>query len=90
MSDNEKAIYILTELSKADKRIMFPKKDIVQAINMAIQALKSLNKLDEIITEQIDISYDQTECQTLRWVLDKMSEVEDGNRTCKFSNHRFG
>ena len=80
MSDNEKAIYILTELSKADKRIMFPKKDIVQAINMAIQALKSLNKLDEIITEQIDISYDQTECQTLRWVLDKMSEVEDGNR----------
>jgi hypothetical protein len=39
MSDNEKAIYILTELSKADKRIMFPKKDIAQALNVAIQAL---------------------------------------------------
>jgi hypothetical protein len=48
----------------------------VQALNMAIQALKSLDKLDEIITEQIDISYDQVECQTLRWVLDKISEVE--------------
>lgn len=77
MSDKEKAIYILTELSKADKRIMFPKKDIEKALDMAIEALQVIDKLDKIITEQIDISYDQVECQTLRWVLDKMSEVEE-------------
>ena len=49
----------------------------IKAYDMAIKALRLLDKLDEIITEQIDISYDQTECQTLRWVLDKMSEEEE-------------
>lgn len=34
-----------------------------------------LNKLDLIITEQIDQSDNQVECQTLRWVLDKISEL---------------
>lgn len=35
----------------------------------------SLNKLDDIITKAIDESENQTECQTLRWVLDVMSEL---------------
>lgn len=35
----------------------------------------SLNKLDDIITKAIDDSENQTECQTLRWVLDVMSEL---------------
>jgi hypothetical protein len=35
----------------------------------------ALNKLDDIITEQIDISNNPVECQTLRWVLDKISEL---------------
>lgn len=48
-----------------------------EAIEMAIKALELLDKLDKTITEQIDISYNQVECQTLRWVLDKMSEEEE-------------
>lgn len=35
----------------------------------------SLNKLDETITKQIDESNNQIECQTLRWVLDQISEL---------------
>lgn len=54
-----------------------------QAIDLAIKALEqqpcedciSLNKLDDIITKAIDDSENQTECQTLRWVLDVMSEL---------------
>lgn len=69
---NEEAIKLLTNLiNKSTDGYE------VQALNIAIKALESLDKLDEIITEQIDISYDQVECQTLRWVLDKMSEVEE-------------
>lgn len=53
------------------------------AMMMAIKALEqqpcedciSLNKLDDIITKAIDDSENQTECQTLRWVLDVMSEL---------------
>lgn len=52
-------------------------KDDDKTIDMAIKALELLDKLDKTITEQIDISYDQVECQTLRWVLDKMSEMEE-------------
>ena len=37
--------------------------------------IKILNKLDWIITEQLDQSDNQVECQTLRWVLDKISEL---------------
>lgn len=37
--------------------------------------LELSDKLDEIITKQIDISNNQVECQTLRWVLDVMSEM---------------
>ena len=40
---------------------------------------KVLDKIDEIITDALDKSTDQKESQTLRWVLDKISEVEDGN-----------
>jgi hypothetical protein len=45
------------------------------ALDMAIKALEALDKLDSIIVEQLDESTDQKECMTLRWVLDKMSEV---------------
>lgn len=36
---------------------------------------EALDKLDEIITEQLDQSDNQVECQTLRWVLDRISEL---------------
>lgn len=80
---NEYAIKVLTELrSYGDKfaNIGFDRKE---AIDLAIKALEqqpcedciSLNKLDDIITKAIDESENQTECQTLRWVLDVMSEL---------------
>ena len=53
------------------------------ALNMAIEALEQepcadvLDKLDEIITDALDKSTDQKESQTLRWVLDKISEVAE-------------
>ena len=34
-----------------------------------------LDKIDEIITDALDKSTDQKESQTLRWVLDKISEM---------------
>ena len=34
-----------------------------------------LDKIDEVITDALDKSTDQKESQTLRWVLDKISEV---------------
>ena len=45
---------------------------------MAIKILEQepiLDKIDEIITDALDKSTDQKESQTLRWVLDKISEV---------------
>lgn len=48
------------------------------ALDIAIQALEEesiLDKIDEIITDALDKSTDQKESQTLRWVLDKISEV---------------
>lgn len=36
-----------------------------------------LDKIDEIITDALDKSTDQKESQTLRWVLDKISEVQN-------------
>lgn len=35
----------------------------------------ALDKIDEVITDALDKSTDQKESQTLRWVLDKISEV---------------
>ena len=49
-----------------------------EAKDMAIKALEQetiLDKIDEIITDALDKSTDQKESQTLRWVLDKISEV---------------
>lgn len=37
-----------------------------------------LDKIDKIITDALDKSTDQKESQTLRWVLDKISEVTYG------------
>lgn len=47
-------------------------------VRLAIEALEQediLDKIDEIITDALDKSTDQKESQTLRWVLDKISEV---------------
>lgn len=41
----------------------------------ALEQEDILDKLDEIITDALDKSTDQKESQTLRWVLDKISEV---------------
>lgn len=57
--------------------------EVANACLMAVKALEqepcedciSLNELDKIITKAIDDSENQTECQTLRWVLDVMSEL---------------
>lgn len=46
-----------------------------EALDMAIKAIEALDKLDFIIVEQLDNSTDFKECMTLRWVLDKISEV---------------
>lgn len=50
-------------------------KNFVEHIDMAIKSIEALDKLDFIIVEQLDNSTDFKECMTLRWVLDKMSEV---------------
>lgn len=36
---------------------------------------KTLDKLDKTIVDALDNSENQVECQTLRWVLDVISEV---------------
>lgn len=36
---------------------------------------QALDKVDDIITEQLDKSDNQVECQTLRWVLDVISDL---------------
>lgn len=41
----------------------------------ALEQESVLDKIDEIITDALDKSTDQKESQTLRWVLDKISEV---------------
>ena len=49
-----------------------------EALDMAIKALEQepvIDKIDEIITDALDKSTDKKESQTLRWVLDKISEV---------------
>lgn len=48
-----------------------------ETVRMAIKAIEALNKLESIIVEQLDKSTDRKECMTLRWVLDKMAEVEE-------------
>ena len=50
-------------------------KDWDIAFDIAIKALETLDRLESIIVNQLDESTDQKECMTLRWVLDKMSEV---------------
>ena len=50
----------------------------LEELEEIIKALKQesvLDKIDEIITDALDKSIDQKESQTLRWVLDKISEV---------------
>ena len=67
----EKAIEILSDVGDISRCCA----EDAEALEMAIKALEALDKLDVIIVEQLDESTDQKECMTLRWVLDKMSEV---------------
>lgn len=51
-----------------------------EALGMGIKSLEALDKLESIIVEQLDKSDDQKECMTLRWVLDKIAEVDADER----------
>lgn len=54
-------------------------KRLDELCKLAIKALEQediLDKIYEIITDALDKSTDQKESQTLRWVLDKISEVQ--------------
>jgi hypothetical protein len=73
----EEAIEILKDLWRT-KHSMYLEADIRKALDMAIQTLEQdaiLDKINEIIVDALDKSTDQKESQTLRWVLDKISEV---------------
>lgn len=48
---------------------------ILTLAEKALEQEPVLDKIDEIITDALDKSTDQKESQTLRWVLDKISEV---------------
>lgn len=50
-------------------------RDTVEEMKQEYIKREVLDKLDEIITDALDKSTDQKESQTLRWVLDKISEV---------------
>ena len=56
-------VYLLKSLTK-----------MVAYVAKIVRAL-DLDDVDNIITEQLDKSDNQVECQTLRWVLDKISEL---------------
>lgn len=47
----------------------------LEEIIKALEKEPILDKIDEIITDALDKSTDQKESQTLRWVLDKISEL---------------
>lgn len=51
----------------------------LNACEGAIKICEAFEKLDDVITKQIDESDNQVECQTLRWVLDTISEVYNDN-----------
>lgn len=76
MTDNEAIAWIK---SIKDKYIHGGDDDFDEkrkkSLDMAIKSIEALDKLDSIIVEQLDNSTDFKECMTLRWVLDKMSEV---------------
>lgn len=77
---NEVAREVLEKLQIAigfDAPSVCTQKELVEALDLAIESLEAWDKLDIIIVEQLDNSNDHKECMTLRWVLDKMSEVND-------------
>ena len=76
---NKEAINIIESECYIFNPLDFDRSTMVNtALDMAIKALEQepiLDKIDEIITDALDKSTDQKESQTLRWVLDKISEV---------------
>ena len=50
-------------------------RDTIEEMKQGYIEREVLDKIDEIITDALDKSTDQKESQTLRWVLDKISEV---------------
>ena len=78
--ERDKAIRILQWLHNNNFLFRSTEEDVKFATEYAIKALEQesiLDKIDEIITDALDKSTDQKESQTLRWVLDKISEVQD-------------
>jgi len=81
----KEAINRLTNTLQEMRAFFFDSKHIsedyekdLESMEMAIKALEQediLDKIDKIITDALDKSTDQKESQTLRWVLDKISEV---------------
>ena len=49
--------------------------DLYSVIKQKYIEREVLDKIDEVITDALDKSTDQKESQTLRWVLDKISEM---------------
>lgn len=49
--------------------------DLYSVIKQSYIEREVLDKIDEVIADALDKSTDQKESQTLRWVLDKISEV---------------
>ena len=74
----KEAIKRLKEVIKEVRSTIQPFLYDNEAKDYILKALEQediLDKLDEIITDALDKSTDQKESQTLRWVLDKISEV---------------
>lgn len=53
--------------------------DLYSVIKQKYIEREVLDKIDEVIADALDKSTDQKESQTLRWVLDKISEVTEWN-----------
>ena len=61
-------------------KLWIEREPYLQTYKTCLEALEQesvIDRLDEIITDALDKSTDQKESQTLRWVLDKISEVQN-------------
>lgn len=58
-----------------DYKVVLPTTTEEWQRDMNISYNHALDDVDNIITEQLDKSDNQVECQTLRWVLDVLSDL---------------
>lgn len=68
-------LWMFKERNMSDFEVVLPTTTEEWQRDMNIAYNKALDKVDEIITEQLDKSDNQVECQTLRWVLDVLSDL---------------